>query len=119
MNLALSATPRIVAEALRLRGRRRPSNPRKSNNNYIAERRSTSCYSAIKPVPVVAAKRKRRRRPGAPRGNRNSLKTGLYTAEMKARRAYLHSVMARLRLARALAKQLRALKQVHAQVLDI
>jgi len=58
------------------------------------------------------------RRAGAPQGNRNALKTGRYTAAMKARRARHRAVMARLRLARTLIGLIVALNRLQARALD-
>ncbi len=99
--------PDVIAEAMRRRGRYTPH--RILRNNYIAEPRSSRGSCSKKPDRTCRAagpKRMPRRKPGAPRGNRHALKTGLYSGEMKALRLQTRLTIARLKLATAQAKLL-------------
>lgn len=110
--------PRVIVEASRRRGRKRPANTRFQNNNYLAERRSSICRGTENPNRPLARRIGCRRRAGAPRANVNALRTGLYTAAMKARRARHRAVRARLRLARTLIGLILALNRVQRRTLD-
>ena len=121
MRLARSSAemPGIVVAALHRRPRRRPPPSRNFYNNYIAECRASAGRKLEKSILALPSKRPRRRKPGAPCGNRNALKGGRYTAEMKAQRVLVRAAIARLREARALAQLVLALNQMQAQTLDI
>lgn len=97
--------PDIVAAAMRRRGRQRYTPHPNLSNNYLAEPRASHgrhSRKSLQPRPAP----KRRRKPGAPPGNRNALKSGLYGAEAKALRLRVRLTLARLKLATAQAKLL-------------
>ncbi len=101
----LAEMPDVVAEAMRRRGHQRYTPHPILSNNYLAEPRSSRGRSIRKSVRARPAA-KPRRKPGAPRGNRNALKSGLYSGEVKALRLQVRMRIARLKLATAAAKLL-------------